>query len=48
MRGFFRRAAGPGWALVGDAGHFKHPGTAQGIGDAVEQAIHVADALSRS
>lgn len=48
MRGFFRRAAGPGWALVGDAGHFKHPGTAQGIGDAVEQAVHVADSLSRS
>jgi 2-polyprenyl-6-methoxyphenol hydroxylase-like FAD-dependent oxidoreductase len=45
MRGFFRQAAGPGWALVGDAGHFKHPATAQGISDAVEQAIHVADAL---
>lgn len=25
MRGFFRRSAGPGWALVGDAGHFKDP-----------------------
>jgi len=48
MRGFFRRATGPGWALVGDAGHFKHPGTAQGIGDAVESAVHVAQALSRS
>ena len=46
MRGFYRTAAGPGWALVGDAGHFKHPGTAQGIGDAVEQALHVAEALS--
>ncbi|MGH2992490.1 MAG: NAD(P)/FAD-dependent oxidoreductase [Solirubrobacterales bacterium] len=46
MRGFFRQAAGPGWALVGDAGHFKHPATAQGISDAVEQAIHVADALT--
>lgn len=48
MRGFYRTAAGPGWALVGDAGHFKHPGTAQGIGDAIEQAIFVADAVSRS
>jgi 2-polyprenyl-6-methoxyphenol hydroxylase-like FAD-dependent oxidoreductase len=48
MQGFFRQASGPGWALVGDAGHFKHPGTAQGIGDAVEQAIWVADALSGS
>ena len=46
MRGYFRTAAGPGWALVGDAGHFKHPGTAQGISDAVEQALYVADALS--
>jgi 2-polyprenyl-6-methoxyphenol hydroxylase-like FAD-dependent oxidoreductase len=46
MQGFFRTAAGPGWALVGDAGHFKHPGTAQGIGDAVEQALYVAETLS--
>ncbi|HYP55208.1 MAG TPA: NAD(P)/FAD-dependent oxidoreductase, partial [Solirubrobacterales bacterium] len=46
LRGFFRRAAGPGWALVGDAGHFKHPSTAQGISDAIEQAVHVADALT--
>jgi 2-polyprenyl-6-methoxyphenol hydroxylase-like FAD-dependent oxidoreductase len=46
MRGFFRTPAGPGWALVGDACHFKHPGTAQGIGDAIEQAIYVAEALT--
>ena len=46
MQGFYRTAAGPGWALVGDACHFKHPGTAQGIGDAVEQAVYVAEALS--
>jgi 2-polyprenyl-6-methoxyphenol hydroxylase-like FAD-dependent oxidoreductase len=46
MRGFFRTPAGPGWALLGDACHFKHPATAQGIGDAVEQAIHIAEALS--
>jgi 2-polyprenyl-6-methoxyphenol hydroxylase-like FAD-dependent oxidoreductase len=31
---------------VGDAGHFKHPGTAQGIGDALEQSVYVAEALS--
>jgi 2-polyprenyl-6-methoxyphenol hydroxylase-like FAD-dependent oxidoreductase len=48
MRGFFRKPTGPGWALVGDASHFKHPGTAQGIADAVEQAVYVADALSGS
>ena len=46
MRGFFRKATGPGWALVGDACYFKHPGTAQGIGDAVEAALYVADSLS--
>lgn len=45
LRGFFRRAAGPGWALVGDANHFKHPATAQGISDAVEQAHYVAEGL---
>jgi 2-polyprenyl-6-methoxyphenol hydroxylase-like FAD-dependent oxidoreductase len=46
MRGFFRQPNGPGWALLGDAAHFKHPGTAQGIADAVEQAIHIAEHLS--
>jgi 2-polyprenyl-6-methoxyphenol hydroxylase-like FAD-dependent oxidoreductase len=46
MRGFFRKPTGPGWALIGDACHFKHPGTAQGIADAVEQAIYVAENLS--
>jgi flavin-dependent dehydrogenase len=45
LRGFFRRANGPGWALVGDAGHFKNPSTAQGISDAIEQALHVAGGL---
>ena len=46
MRGFFRKPTGPGWALLGDAGHFKHPGTAQGICDAVEQAVYIAEQLS--
>jgi 2-polyprenyl-6-methoxyphenol hydroxylase-like FAD-dependent oxidoreductase len=46
MRGFFRTPNGPGWALLGDACHFKHPATAQGIGDAVEQAIYIAESLS--
>ncbi|SDU52476.1 NAD(P)/FAD-dependent oxidoreductase [Gordonia westfalica] len=31
---YFRRSSGPGWALPGDAGHFKDPVTAQGIRDA--------------
>ncbi|PXY29097.1 hypothetical protein BAY59_15820 [Prauserella coralliicola] len=46
MRGHYRQAAGPGWALLGDAGHFKHPTTAQGIGDAVQQAFHIAGQLT--
>jgi 2-polyprenyl-6-methoxyphenol hydroxylase-like FAD-dependent oxidoreductase len=46
LRGFYRQPVGPGWALVGDAGHFKHPATAQGISDAVEQAVYVAGALN--
>ena len=36
--GFFRRSAGPGWALVGDAGYFKDPITAHGITDALRDA----------
>ena len=36
--GYFRQAAGPGWVLVGDAGHFKDPTPAQGISDALRQA----------
>ena len=45
MRGYYRSAAGSGWALVGDAGHFKHPTTGQGIGDALAQAEYVAEDL---
>jgi flavin-dependent dehydrogenase len=48
MRGYFRKPTGPGWALLGDAVHFKHPGTAQGIGDAVAQATYIAEQLSGS
>lgn len=45
MRGYFRTPTGPGYALLGDACHFKHPGTAQGIADAIGQALYLADAL---
>jgi len=45
LRGFFRQGSGPGWALIGDAGHFKNPSTAQGISDAIEQSLHVAGEL---
>jgi flavin-dependent dehydrogenase len=45
-RGFFRRAAGPGWALVGDAGYFKDPLTAHGITDALRDAELLAEAAA--
>lgn len=38
QQNFFRRAHGPGWALVGDAGHHKDSLTARGIADAFMQA----------
>jgi len=43
--GFLRRAHGPGWALVGDAGYFKDPLTAHGITDALRDAQLLADAV---
>ena len=43
--GFLRRAAGPGWALVGDAGYFKDPITAHGITDALRDAELLARAV---
>jgi 2-polyprenyl-6-methoxyphenol hydroxylase-like FAD-dependent oxidoreductase len=45
-RGFFRQAAGPGWALVGDAGYFKDPLTAHGITDALRDAEVLAGAVA--
>jgi len=43
--GFFRRASGPGWALVGDAGHWKDPAGAHGITDALRDAELLASAV---
>ena len=42
---YYRKAHGPGWALVGDAGYHKDPITAQGITDAFRDAELLADAL---
>ncbi|MGH8793286.1 MAG: NAD(P)/FAD-dependent oxidoreductase [Stackebrandtia sp.] len=38
QQNFMRQAAGPGWALIGDAGHHKDSITARGISDAFLQA----------
>ncbi|MBV8861314.1 MAG: FAD-dependent monooxygenase [Mycobacterium sp.] len=43
--GYFRESAGPGWVLVGDAGHFKDPTPGQGIGDAFRQAARLARSI---
>ena len=43
--GFFRESAGPGWVLVGDAGHFKDPSPGQGISDALRQGERLAEAV---
>jgi 2-polyprenyl-6-methoxyphenol hydroxylase-like FAD-dependent oxidoreductase len=48
LHGFFRAAAGPGWALVGDAGHFKDPTPGQGISDALRQSEQLAAAITRA
>jgi 2-polyprenyl-6-methoxyphenol hydroxylase-like FAD-dependent oxidoreductase len=45
---FFRESTGPGWALVGDAGHFKDPAPGQGIADAFRQAESLAPVLVRA
>jgi flavin-dependent dehydrogenase len=43
--GFLRQAAGPGWALVGDAGYFKDPAGAHGMSDALRDAELLSDAI---
>lgn len=43
--GFMKQGAGPGWALVGDAGYFKDPLTAHGITDALRDAELLARAV---
>jgi len=45
--GYFRQSAGPGWVLVGDAGHFKDFTPAQGISDALRQARRLASGIER-
>ncbi len=43
----YRRSAGPGWALVGDAGHFKDPSTGMGMSDAFVAADLLAEAVDQ-
>ncbi|GLZ28580.1 FAD-dependent oxidoreductase [Lentzea sp. NBRC 105346] len=45
QRAHLRRARGPGWALVGDAGYFKDPLSAHGITDALRDAELLARSI---
>jgi flavin-dependent dehydrogenase len=45
LRYFFRQAAGPGWALVGDAGLHKDPTPGLGISDALRDARALSQAI---
>jgi len=47
LTNFFREAAGPGWALVGDAGYHRDPITGRGIADALRTAELLVAALAR-
>ena len=44
--GFLKQAWGPGWALVGDAGHWKDPLSTHGITAALRDAELLADAVT--
>ncbi len=46
-RNFLRTPHGPGWVLVGDAGHKKDPCTAQGISDAFIDADECATVIDQ-
>jgi 2-polyprenyl-6-methoxyphenol hydroxylase-like FAD-dependent oxidoreductase len=45
QRNFFRVPTGPGWALVGDAGHHKDSITARGMADGLLQVRLLVDSL---
>ena len=46
--GYLRRAWGPGWALVGDAGYFKDPISTHGMTDALRDAELLANQILES
>lgn len=43
---YYREAAGPGWALVGDAGYHKDPFTGKGMSDAFVHAELLAEKIA--
>jgi menaquinone-9 beta-reductase len=46
LSSYFRFSAGPGWALVGDAGHFKDPVIGHGMHDALVWGRVLGDKLA--
>jgi 2-polyprenyl-6-methoxyphenol hydroxylase-like FAD-dependent oxidoreductase len=48
VESFYRQSYGPGWALVGDAGHYIDPITGQGINNALHSAEYFAEAWART
>ena len=46
--GYLRQPYGPGWALVGDASHFKDPISTHGITDALRDAEYLAQAIEEA
>jgi len=46
--GYFRESSGPGWVLIGDAGHFKDPAAGRGIGDAFHQVERLVPAIIKA
>lgn len=43
---FYRASSGPGWALAGDAGHFKDPVTGNGQRDALKHGRLLGEAIA--
>lgn len=48
QNGYFRPAGGAGWALVGDAAHFKDPASGQGFFDALFTVQQTLEALDKA
>jgi flavin-dependent dehydrogenase len=48
LSAFYRRSSGPGWALAGDAGHFKDPVTGNGMRDALRHGRLLGEAVATS
>jgi flavin-dependent dehydrogenase len=45
LSAYYRRSCGPGWALAGDAGHFKDPVTGNGMRDALKFGRMLGEAI---